>query len=396
MKSIININKISYNYLQQFGTGEIANQVLRYILEVGSTENLISKKEIEDFKIEKGSNSTFKLSSPLLYDNLIKENGKNRTYCEELNCHNEFVYMNNNWPKTGKVRENLIQWILSWINKNNQVIDVKEKDTHSKEHHKPFDVPFNGNDENCKWVRYADNVTDDIKVEGLCSKLEQGYRSILDYCSNCLHYLDIDYLKFIPVILKKECPNIRTSNELSYITDKINDLISDGHSVTKKVVQNILYFNDRLLGEFVLGEQPYIIIYYRQFSGLCFEEYFGQVVMTLAHEFTHYIEYLYCKKHNTPSYKDERVSEALADFLSFTYLLSKNNQVFTEIAIKRYDLWQVRFGSSWPYYYALYFLNGYNGKFDYLIRCLIRDESKFSEVFKNTINIKQAYKILIS
>ena len=119
-KNIIEFDKINAVYLDSFKVGEIANQVLRAIIQGGVNSGKISSAEIDEFKSRKGKRtSTFMLSLPLLAISRKDSNGKNRYYEEPIDCYGEELFLNSQWPKKdNKIKANLIQWILNWIAAN--------------------------------------------------------------------------------------------------------------------------------------------------------------------------------------------------------------------------------------------------------------------------------------
>ena len=113
----IDFGKISKTYLElDFRVGEIANQLLRTIIQNGVKSGKMSKSDIDKFKTEKGKHSTFGLSAPLLSLKLTDMNGHKSYYIEQIDCYGEKLYLNSQWIKKHKTK--LIDWILDWISIN--------------------------------------------------------------------------------------------------------------------------------------------------------------------------------------------------------------------------------------------------------------------------------------
>lgn len=123
-KNMIDLTKISSTYLDGFKVGKIANQVLRSIIENGSSCGKITKTDIDIFKTEKGRRtSTFMISKPLLSLSKLDDKGYLRYYDEPIVCYGETLYLYKDWNNSDKeLRDNLISWIMSWINTNSGII----------------------------------------------------------------------------------------------------------------------------------------------------------------------------------------------------------------------------------------------------------------------------------
>lgn len=125
-KNKIDLAKISADptYLDSFKVGEIANQVLRSIIEKGASCGKITKVDIDKFKTEKGRRkSTFMISKPLLSVSKLDDKGYLRYYDKPILCYGETLYLYKDWNNLDKeLRDNLIRWIVDWINANNGII----------------------------------------------------------------------------------------------------------------------------------------------------------------------------------------------------------------------------------------------------------------------------------
>lgn len=122
-KPVVKKNPVDFDqinnraYLEGFNVGEIANYILRAIIERGVSNGKITKADIEAFKTEKGSKiSRFKISKPLLASQRKDDRGYFRYYENSILCYGEELYLYKDWDKNNiKIKENLIQWILDWI-----------------------------------------------------------------------------------------------------------------------------------------------------------------------------------------------------------------------------------------------------------------------------------------
>lgn len=264
---------------------------------------------------------------------------------------------------------------------------------------KPCTPPLQGPDPDCNYVRYAEDVQDTIKVPGLCQFLETEYERILYFSEQIFGSLVSNINTRIPVYLSKECPAETHLNTDAYVTKKINELVAQGKTVNAGDVAGILRYTTRINGRFYPGEEPYIVIYFRQFKASCWEEYAAAIAKTLAHEYAHYLEFSHCLQYKATPFRDDNVSEAIADFFGVLYSLSRRDAYRVQVAKKRYDQWVRHFGSSWPYAHALYFykINGREMPFssdlnDYRSFGAIE---KLIQVFRETPDPNLAYVLLL-
>lgn len=234
MKVIVDFDKIKgKKYLRALKIGVLANEILRYIIETGVNNGTISRSQINTFRVKKGSKTTFLISRPLLASNRFDVNNIARYYSTPILCYGENLYLFKDWDnKNIKQKENLINWIVEWINKNpiaikpptiipedeNLILPKKIKGPKQR----PITPPKQGRDENRDLVYYNDNVDIDERVEGLCQELELEY---LEYVRNLARdiFRDIFYEDFnIPrVELCKECPSEVWIHDDSYVTKKL-------------------------------------------------------------------------------------------------------------------------------------------------------------------------------
>ena len=258
---------------------------------------------------------------------------------------------------------------------------------------KPFAAPWQGKDVETERITYED-VPEEKQVPQLCGRLEGIYERILGFAREMFgDWVDSLRPRRIPVILKKECPSRIYLHDDEYIQRKINELIKRGEEVSLKKTVKILRHTMRLTGEFVSNPEPHIVIYFNQFNSCCWEDYIAQIAQTLAHEYMHYLEY--CRRCNRGGRKDERVSEALADFFGALFSIMCNDKYSVIVAENRYREWEELEGSGWPYAFALYFytVKGIKRSFsssfaDYITYGSI---NKMLEVFHATPDAVDAY-----
>ena len=377
------------NYLEGFRVGEIVQQVLKIIIIDDVSSGKLTKADIDKFKIERGTRSTFGLNYPLL--SISKKVGKyDRYYSEPINCYGECLYLTNYWKKENK---NLL---IEWIRK--RTIGGAIPSEFRGEEQVPYTPPKQGLDENRQLVYYHENVPEEQRVEGLCYQLECEYRELIyRFARNAFEdCFEESFPEFIPVVLCKECPSKIYINSDEYVAKKINQLIKQGKLVASDDIAKILRFNMRIAGEFIADDVPYIKIYFNQFDAKSADEYISMIINVLAHEFAHYLEYEYCKLNHAKHYQDARVSEAIADFYGGLYSRYRSEQVKhtfdLQVVEKRYNKWKEREGSGWPYAYALHFLNApYKSKFsEYSDAEIDTACDKLREVFESTPNAKDA------
>ena len=357
-------------YLKSLTNKELANQVLGHILVVGTTTGKIAPIDIAEFRTEAWTLKTFGVQYALLSDQRVVVSSGNRYYKDEIYCFGEKLFIVNYWKE--KNREYLIDWILDWVARNglpvihpakpplfeNPILPKKNKGPEQS----PINPHANGNDDNCNYVYYAKNVKKGERVEGLCQALQLEY---LEYVTNFARDIfrnifneDFDIPR---VELCKECPSEVWMHDDCYVTKKINDLIVNGVPVNEREVVCILRHCLRIGGEFIYNPQPLIKIYFNQFDGNDWNEYFAKISQTLAHEYMHYLEYKYCKIFGKKSYRDANVSEALADFFGVIFSLKRATDRFVmtakdriAVAENKYNSWVKWDGSGCPYAYALY------------------------------------------
>lgn len=275
----------------------------------------------------------------------------------------------------------------------------------------PFDEPIlpqTGADDNGYYIRYAEDIEDNEKIPGLCRYLEGEYEMILAFVRKLIGDRVCDYNR-IPVVLSKELPTeqyLLSSEEKAKMIDfkyrngykpsiKESEKIIDKDSITFPVFGRYFGFGaDR-------NNDPYIVLYYKNFGTDDLELYKAKIAQTLAHEYMHHIHNLIAKDtFNGKGKYTEAVEEAVADFFGVLYSIwSHKNDKKIEVALDRYNTWVDYFGSNWPYANALWFLfDGdnlldFSDQFDYYVNNCAT--SKFTEVvFESKNDMKKAYSVL--
>jgi hypothetical protein len=214
----------------------------------------------------------------------------------------------------------------------------------------------------------------------------------------------------IPVILSPEVKKKNYKLSDADIAKKICELVrAKNGNITEKEIMAILKnkdgFTDLITGEFIKEPEPKIILYYNAIGGKTSQKRIAGLANVLAHEYMHYMEYRYCLLRGVTSYKNEKLSEAMADFFGVLYLLQRRwfiNYALNEkasVAEHRYNEWVNRFGTCWPYAEALHFytVNGNTAGFSFNYADYVNNgaTNKIVEVFINCFDYKRAYKIML-
>ena len=269
----------------------------------------------------------------------------------------------------------------------------------------PYIPPRRGADFENDLVEYDGNVDVNEMVPCLCKAILEELAKIHDFFApqfesaqreDLVKAISSEYWGNIRVILKKECPCKEYKNSDEYFDKKIRELLDRGEKITITKAEQLMRFTDRITGKYVQGD-PRIYIYYNQFDANCWDEYIAQIRNTLAHEYVHHLEDMYCMKFRIKPFMDARVSEAVADFGGVFYSISrggtKGGQYDLDVAQQRYDAWVDRLDSSWPYanaYYLVYKMpNPLHVNFDDYHRYGAFD--KFCDVFECLTDVKLAY-----
>ena len=94
-----------------------------------------------------------------------------------------------------------------------------------------------------------------------------------------------------------------------------------------------------------------------------YEDLFAQLSNCLAHEYFHFLHNFFVgssfSKRGRQPFSTDVVKESLADFFALVYSLFNDDPILEcpnqRYAAQRYNSWVKRYGSSWPYAYALCF-----------------------------------------
>jgi hypothetical protein len=216
-------------------------------------------------------------------------------------------------------------------------------------------------------------------------------------------------LERIPVVFSPVIKKKTYKADDNYKSNKIAELAREKHGeITQAEILDIMNqesFTTEIAGEFYSGYDqfgPHIVLYYNVIGGVTFEQKLANFAQVLAHEYMHYMEYRYCSANGVSFYRNEEVSEAMADFFSVAYAIKWHKCLHSgelvKVAHECYNLWKERFYSPWPYAQALLFYKvcGKTMAFsddytDYEIHGSIQ---KLVSVFCSCTDINQAYNIL--
>ena len=246
-------------------------------------------------------------------------------------------------------------------------------------------------------VQYYSDVPVCERSEVLRKALEDEYPKILQFAKNAL---GVDY-GYIPVYLSKETPppimyklSKKFMDKLCNKNQEQREMSNKERDLINRIIDGKCYVAN-VVAQFFSGTKPYIEIYYKN---LPVNKTLETTINCLAHEYMHFVEYVYTAQNGVLAFVDERVSEALAEFFGFLYSIKRGNSIDLEIAEDSYITWKVLDGSGWPYAYALYFMkkriSGFSPIFvDYKNKGCI---NKLIEVFNATPNVVDAYDKLIN
>ena len=256
------------------------------------------------------------------------------------------------------------------------------------------------------------NSTDFLPEEycDIIFDLEGEYERILGFgrdllgldSSHLLKDSNVKRIERIPVIFRPEIKKSTYKADDNYISEMLLGQIREkGRDITQKEILNILKnrsITDIIVGEFIDGQEPYIVIYYNAIKGSNRDELIAKVANVLAHEYMHYMEYVYCSVHGVAFYRNKRLSEAMADFFGVIYSINCHTSESIITARKRYDLWKKRFHSCWPYASALLFyrVSGLFMSFsdEYVKYVSHGSENKLKDIFEKSLNADIAYDML--
>ena len=255
-------------------------------------------------------------------------------------------------------------------------------------------------------VVYENSVPSYERVFGLCEFLEKEYDKTRDLARDVLRNI-WQHFPAIPVYLSKERPQKTYPVDREILIRKIREICAgcDRESCNSPHCRafNLIFETepiiDSIAGRYYGGSEPHIVLYFKNTPSpqdINNPEFIAAIAKTLAHEYLHFLHDYYVKtvtKTIVNPFKDERLSEALADFFGVLYALK---QGYMATAEDRYYLWKLREGTVWPYSYALkFFENPYKANLkNYSDANISNATQKFRDVFKNTTDPKCAKKIL--
>lgn len=256
------------------------------------------------------------------------------------------------------------------------------------------------------FYKLEDETLPDV-LNWVLGELENHYERIMGYSREYLSFSESlgQKIKRIPVILSPErkTETIRISKEM--ISEKIVEYVKNSKDqVTKKAILDILNkssYKNIITGEFrsnFCEETPYIILYYNEIGGDTPQEIIANCAMVLAHEYMHYLEYLYCLENGVKDYSNRYLSESMADFFSLLYSIKCATYEFNEAASNRYNLWKKNYYYSWPYSEALYFYRVNKVEMPYSSQYGNYEKhgsiEKLKDIFKSCLDSKIAYDLL--
>lgn len=237
-------------------------------------------------------------------------------------------------------------------------------------------------------IIYDRDVREKNKISGLVEFLNSQYEQLLRGSKRGLWIVDKDLFENditpIPIILSSEQPKKRYKKSDDWIAKAIVSELRKNYTDEEKeeIVKRIIggrSFQDRISGMYCNNinkssvkdnddfkpDGPYIILYYRNTICSDEEDYKAWIIATLAHEYFHYLHDSYAgEEFNRRRKYRKQVTESLADFFSFTYALWQSEKpmpcgicrdALYRYAKERFDSWQSRFGSEWPYAFAYCF-----------------------------------------
>lgn len=230
-----------------------------------------------------------------------------------------------------------------------------------------------GGDAETAHVKYESSVFPSERPAGLCQFIEDVYPDVIAYAENLLGSVPLKGVRPIPVFLSKEEPQETYLPDVDALTKKICRNCEyfcegcNGRDPRKckncrecdmrgryGTIREILCANEPITsdiaGRFFADPEPHIVLYFRQFDTATFWESAANV---LAHEYLHYLHYSYAHSAINDYHKHKELSEALADFFCVQYSLHRGDN---DIAQRKYNAWQRRQNTTWPYWWALRFL----------------------------------------
>lgn len=243
----------------------------------------------------------------------------------------------------------------------------------------------------------------------LCEFLESEYVKIRKLAKDILRNISIDFnaiFNAIPVYISEKQPTTTYYKEPEFLLSKMKKHCSEckredctpPYCYVSEVLWRYKSFTDNLRGEFYGGAEPHIVLYYKNFNNPSVnnKQFLAAIAKTLAHEYLHYLHYAFAEE----KYSDAEagLKEALADFFGVLYSITCGNKYALKVAENRYDLWEKREGSGWPYADALWFYRVHGNEMEYssnysdyeCFGCI----GKFMQIFGSTRYPDCAYKDL--
>ncbi len=245
------------------------------------------------------------------------------------------------------------------------------------------------------------------KYREILPDLESSYECIMGFGRNLLGHIDSldERIDRIPVILSPEKKKKTYTADDKWLSKKIAEYSRKCQgNVSEQVILKFLQnktFTDNILGEFCRGNRefgPYIVLYYNVIGGETDQKRIANFANVLAHEYMHYMEYVYCSPKGVKDYSNEFLSEAMADFFGLLYSIRYPNAESLNVTHARYNDWKKNFYTCWPYAEALYFYSIDSIKMDYSDIYTDYENhgsvEKLKKVFFECHDAKKAYKTL--
>lgn len=230
-----------------------------------------------------------------------------------------------------------------------------------------------GGDAETAHVKYESSVFPSQRPAGLCQFIEDTYPDVIAYAENLLGNVPLKGVCPIPVFLSKERPQEtylpdvdelakKICEECEYFCEGCNGRdprnchncrecdMRDRYGTIREILCANEPITSDIAGRFFAAPEPHIVLYFNHFDTATFWESAANV---LAHEYLHYLHYSYAHSATNPYNKPEVLCEALADFFCVQYSLHRGDM---DIAQRRYEQWQERQNTTWPYWWALRFL----------------------------------------
>ncbi len=272
-----------------------------------------------------------------------------------------------------------------------------------------LDAPAFGPDRNTNNIHYEEGIPDDEKVLELAAFLEEEYgriiQKILWLCHNFDIHIDFDLIR-IPVVLCKKTPVDCYPVNNKWKSNQIKNLIRNGNFASDEEIDKIIFKNQlcfRVCGmyfpfrsrptniaEWNKCEDPYIEIYYRNFTATTIDEYKRIATSILAHEYMHYFHncLVGISEFSKNSDDDKKVKESIADFFSMWYMVDDYDSTKCDIAERKYYNWEELECINYPYSYALWFFSIGGTMYVFSRQCSYYDRNGILEKYCRVLNIR--------